>query len=72
MSDISKTLNSKISLTCNGKTDLNRDGKFSMIDIPQSHIKSTHGKLCKRYWIFDADKPFNFTIEPLDNIPEKK
>lgn len=77
VSDDTNTLNSKISLTYITKTDLkafgidlNSHGRFSMIDIPKLNINSTDGHLGERYWNFDTDKPFTFTIEPLADIPE--
>ncbi|WP_296382010.1 hypothetical protein [Winogradskyella sp.] len=78
ISDDGKTLNSKINLTYKTSTDLkafgidiNKDGALSMIDTPKLNINSTDGKLGERYWNFDADKPFTFTIEPLTDIPEE-
>jgi len=77
MSEDSKTLNSKFTLTYSSTTDLkifgidkNKDGKFSMTNFPKSHIKSTDGKLDERYWNFEANKPFTFTEEPLIDIPK--
>ena len=78
ISDDSRALNSKISLTYVSETDLkafgidlNPEGQLSMVNVPESHIKSTDGKLGERYWNFERNRPFTFTIEPFTNIPDK-
>ena len=72
-----QSLNLKLTLTYTSThdlkafgIDLNKDGKLSMMNFPKSHITSNEGTLGERYWNFEANKPFSFTLEPLKDIPE--
>ena len=56
-------LNAKITLQYNTPTDLkafaidqNREGKFSIINIPQWNLATENGKRNGNYWNFEADK----------------
>ncbi|WP_420572493.1 hypothetical protein [Kordia sp.] len=51
--------------------DVNRENKFSIINIPQWKLETTDGELNGNYWNFDADKPFSFSYHPVEEVPEK-
>ena len=44
--------------------------QFAINNIPKDNISSETGKLAGNYWVFDADKSFNFTIQPFLQLPE--
>ncbi|EDP97881.1 hypothetical protein U8527_17980 [Kordia algicida OT-1] len=72
-----KTLDATITLQYTSDEDLkifaidkNRKGQFSIINLPNWVLKTNDGTLNGNYWNFDADKPFSFTYNPVENVPE--
>ena len=70
-------LNATITLKYNTVADLkvfaintNREGKFSIINLPNWVLKTKDGTRNGNYWNFDADKPFSFTYNPVESVPE--
>ncbi|WP_046757520.1 hypothetical protein [Kordia jejudonensis] len=49
--------------------DVNREGKYSLINIPQWNLKTTDGKQNGNYWNFEPNTTFTFSLAPLENIP---
>jgi len=49
--------------------DINPDGKYSFINIPQWNVKTTDGVQNNLYWNFEPNKVFSFTMSPLDKLP---
>ncbi len=71
-------LNAKLTLEYNDYSnlsdyaiDVNPEGKYSIVNIPNWNLKTTDGKLNGNYWNFDASKPFTFTLEPFLELPEE-
>ncbi|SDX08385.1 hypothetical protein SAMN05444411_10353 [Lutibacter oricola] len=50
--------------------DLNSDGEYSLINIPNWNIQSNDGKLTGNYWNFEVHKRFTFTMRGI-KIPSK-
>jgi len=70
---LNATITLKYSKTEDLKTlaiDVNREGKFSIINIPTWHIETKDGKLNENYWNFESDKEFSLTLSPVKNVPE--
>jgi len=51
--------------------DVNQQGNYSIINIPEWNLKTNGGTLDGNYWNFDASKPFSFTLEVAKNIPSE-
>lgn len=76
-SDENHLLNAKITLHYTSFKDLktyaidvNQQGDYSIINIPEWNLKTEDGKLNGNYWNFNASKPFTFTLEAFKNMPE--
>ncbi|GHC57295.1 hypothetical protein [Ulvibacter litoralis] len=45
--------------------------EFSINYIPQQNVKTESGVVEGNYWVFKADRPFSFSLEPFVEIPEE-
>ncbi|WP_430412439.1 hypothetical protein [Kordia sp.] len=50
--------------------DINREGKYSFINIPQWNVETTDGVQNSYYWNFEPNATFSFSLSPLKNAPE--
>lgn len=63
----------KLSLHYKNENDLSKMGiwfntekkQYSINHIPEYHIKTTSGQLSDNYWLFNGNKTFSFTLEPI-------
>lgn len=44
---------------------------YAFINIPRWNLQTKDGKIAGNYWLFDANKPFTFTIEAFTDMPEE-
>ena len=51
--------------------DINREGKYSFINIPQWKVETTDGVQNSYYWNFEPNKKFSFTMSPIENVPKE-
>lgn len=51
--------------------DINREGKYSFINIPQWKVETADGVQNSYYWNFEPNKTFSFTMSPLENVPKE-
>jgi len=76
------TLNNQVqpqlTLSYNDEKDLRAMGiwydadknHFSINHVPRDDLQTIDGKLIGNYWVFNADKPFSFTLEPFKALPQ--
>lgn len=50
---------------------LNDKGNYSFIDFPKWNYATKDGEKTEHHWVFGADKPFTFTVSPMEDMPEK-
>lgn len=50
--------------------DINPEGKYSFINIPQWNVETTDGIKNSYYWNFEPNATFSFSLSPLENVPE--
>ena len=53
-----------------GLTD-SGEGYFYFFNFPDDQLHTDDGTLNGNYWHFDTNKPFTFTLEPADEMPER-
>lgn len=50
--------------------DIDREGNFSIINIPDWNLKSEDGYKDGNYWNFKSNEDFTFTLEPFKEMPD--
>jgi len=72
------TLHARIQLTYRTVSDLEAygltdsgEGYFYFFNFPDDQLHTDDGTLDGNYWHFDTDKPFTFTLDPADKMPER-
>ena len=68
----------QLTLSYNDEKDLRAMGiwynadknHFSINHVPQDNLQTTEGELIGKYWVFNADQPFSFTLEPFKALPQ--
>jgi len=78
LATVNNQIQPQLTLSYNDEKDLRAIGiwynadknHFSINHVPRDNLQTTDGKLIGNYWVFNADKPFSFTLEPFKTLPQ--